>query len=873
MMHYKKRTIALCLASVLTVVGAFGAGNYNNRLMSLGINNNSNIISLTAFTEKPLNIPLRTVKENDNTFSIIIPESDSTAAIPNIANCPNIESINISTLPYTYEQLGYTKVTVRTVGMPLLETKSTLFISDLNTQTTETPSQPSYDNKPSPKKSYWDVYEDEDDDVTPQKQYNYQTPAVRPQPQPQPQPQPAESNDYNIDTTANNTDGAQGNPAPAANYNTSNNYNYSHEPTVAIICGSILLLIIGFIFLAGKDKMASVVGEQHQIDFNDDKDNKKSRKKEKSRKTNPLEETSLKNINPSAMNINNTSDTESPQINSPKEEEEEEITVVNLDELYQEKTQSNNIVNEVETAAPPLDEADDLADFLNEFTFNEETETTENEEEGLFDEGLYQEVISSTELKFTKADIERLNQLLRLEISPETQTTLAEHIKAALAKPKPLTKKQIFEDLVTTYSIKQNITFSNDDINTIKNLMDVELDKNFITDLRTKPGRAKEAEKEIKAQKQNKTKKSDIITLSVKDLLPDLSKELQKQGNKKIESEVKPQVVYYSEGYEYTKLSVSDDLADLSAALQSKDATEHKESYFAPIVEDGYEVSTLSIKDELPDLEDVKANPEKYQDKKVEQEKVDENALLKSIANVTFKPFYEEVQEELNQFEGFEIINREDDIINIAEEPQKEINNAENTNPEDFVFVNEPTIQTPESSTADIIESEPQVSEIVPVSINTKPVQSRRTKINDDAQRLLKLIEAQQIARQNKKIEETAAFKQELESASGKTKTKVVKPEPDLPKIKPEDNNNEIIKTILINNNTECSLVKTDDGYEIIGCIKDKQFNLKHYDSLKSTNMQIRAHQKNKQYLIKLGIHKFVINIYEDNMEFVMDLC
>ena len=35
MKHFKKRTIALVLASVVTVVGAFGAENYKNSLMSL----------------------------------------------------------------------------------------------------------------------------------------------------------------------------------------------------------------------------------------------------------------------------------------------------------------------------------------------------------------------------------------------------------------------------------------------------------------------------------------------------------------------------------------------------------------------------------------------------------------------------------------------------------------------------------------------------------------------------------------------------------------------------------------------------------------------------------------------------------------------
>ena len=147
------------------------------------------------------------------------------------------------------------------------------------------------------------------------------------------------------------------------------------------------------------------------------------------------------------------------------------------------------------------------------------------------------------------------------------------------------------------------------------------------------------------------------MTLNVKDLLPNLSQELEKQGRKPIESEAKAEVVYFSEGYDVSKLSVSEELSDLSSALKIANANEYRPSDAVPIVENGYEVSTLSIKDELPDLNDVKANPNKYADKKPEKVVVDENALLQSISNVTFKPFYNDVEKELNQFENFEIIN------------------------------------------------------------------------------------------------------------------------------------------------------------------------------------------------------------------------
>ena len=53
MKQFKKRTIALVLASVITVVGAFGAENYKNSLMSLKFDSGSNgAVSVTLQTKR-----------------------------------------------------------------------------------------------------------------------------------------------------------------------------------------------------------------------------------------------------------------------------------------------------------------------------------------------------------------------------------------------------------------------------------------------------------------------------------------------------------------------------------------------------------------------------------------------------------------------------------------------------------------------------------------------------------------------------------------------------------------------------------------------------------------------------------------------------
>ena len=807
MRHYTKRTLVLCLASLITVVGAFGADNYKNNVMSLKINNGSGgYISLTAYTEKPYNLPIKTVRQDANTFVLIFPETGCEAKLPRMTDYENIESIGVSTFPYTNEREGYTKITVKTLGMPTLKANTMLFIPDV--QSADAPEHRYIPEKQvqqeQPQTSYWATHDS--------------TPA---QTSSRPERPKEENNSAPPANNTNNTVNNQTSPSAAPNsvsvepaqipVQDYSNTGTSSEHSTVIICILVLIMLIGFIMMIGKDKMAGIVGDNNEFDVDGD-DNKKGKKSTKSGKIkkaiNTLDKT-YKSSREKEAKYQSSVSTSSANEEPAQTEEIEDISpavVVDLDTLYQEKTQQKE------------PEMDDLADFLSEFTFDDEPEIPE---EKPFNEELYQSVINSTNIKFTKSDIDRIGQLLQIEISPETLDNISDFIKAEEAKPKTLTKSQVLENLLTTYSISQNIEFSNDDVDAIKKLMSVEIDNKFITDLTTNPNRVKEVEKELKQKVSKPHKTSEIITLNVKDLLPDLSQELKKQGNKPLTSEVKANTVYFSEGYEVNKLSVSNELSDISSALKTQGANEYRPSDFMPIVENGYEYSTLSIKDELPDLADVKAHPDKYADKKPEKVVVDENALLKSISNVTFKPFYTDVEQELNQFENFEIINPESE--------QEDIN-AQNSN-----------------------------------------------KVEDEAERLLKLIETQQAQRALKKqaLDEEKEFKKELLKAS-KKKEEEVKEAPQVV-FEFEGKKYIMLKTISCGTDAECNLAQSEDGYSIFGYINGKRTELKHYDSLSTTNMQLRTNEKdtdgNAQYLVKIGIHKFILKLANNSMEFVMDLC
>ncbi len=810
MKHYTKRTIALCLASLVTVVGAFGAENYQNNLMSLKINNGSGgYVSMTAYTEKPYNLPIKIMRNDANTYILVFPGTGCEAKLPKLSNYENIESIGISTFPYTYEREGYTQITIKTIGAPNLKASTMLFIPEKKSDINE--SKVIEDKKVNEQKSsYWDSHEVSETSSEESREVNNARNITTSKTQID---KTVEDNNTNKapTETANNT-------APQYNPEDYNNLGSVSEHTTAIICVFVLILLIGFIMMVGKDKMAGVVGDNNEFDLEDqeDKKNKKTSKTKKIRKTiNKLDKTYQASRHKESNIVRNTEFADDIEQDKPQMEEQVDITpqeVVDLDVLYQEKT----LQKEAET--------DDLAELLNEFTFDEEPEVSE---ETPFNEELYQEIINNNNIQFSKSDIDRINQLMQLEITPETIDNLNQYIKAVASKPKKQTKSQILNNLLTTYSISQNISFSKEDVEAMKKIMNVELDSSFITDLSTNPARVKEVEEELAKQHTKPHKTSEVLTLNVKNLLPNLSQELEKQGNKPIVSEVKNDVVYYSEGYEVSKLSVSEELNNISTALQSKDDNEYRPSDFLPIVENGYEYSTLSIKNELPDLEDVKAHPEKYAEKKQEKVEVDENALLNSISNVTFKPFYTDVQEESNQFEEFEIINSESEQ-NIAEQSHKQAS------------------------------------------------YTKEDRVNDDAARLLKLIETQQTQRALKKhaLEEAREFKKELQKASKRNEE--VKDSPQII-FEFEGQKYILLKTSSCGDSAECNLTQSEDGYNIFGYINGKRSILKHYDSLKTTNMQLRESEKdnngNVQYLVRIGNHKFIIKITDDNMEFVMDLC
>jgi hypothetical protein len=87
----------------------------------------------------------------------------------------------------------------------------------------------------------------------------------------------------------------------------------------------------------------------------------------------------------------------------------------------------------------------------------------------------------------------------------------------------------------------------------------------------------------------------------------------------------------------------------------------------------------------------------------------------------------------------------------------------------------------------------------------------------------------------------------------------------------------EIVSSTELEPNIGCYLAKRNKGYFVLGYIKDQLVKLKYYEELKSEKIQVRKSDKlsneSSRYIIRIGLSKFVIELKDNNIEYVMDLC
>ena len=383
------------------------------------------------------------------------------------------------------------------------------------------------------------------------------------------------------------------------------------------------------------------------------------------------------------------------------------------------------------------------------------------------------------------------------------------------------------------------------------------------------------------------------------------------------------------EGYEFATLSLKDSLPDLSKEINNADAYISKPSAEIQLADTSYKVDQLKISNQLPDLADVLKNPEKYTEPKPESVVVDEESLLKNIANVQFKPFYDgsetfevlndfddsnapsvsDIQKEFSQFDNFEISNQDDDV---APEVQNDYDDFEALYRNDFVDldIQKPkpeVVKTPDEPEQEILaeakeeendsdsileeiaieepsvpkEEIPQRETVKPIKEIAKPkpaaaesIRTRRVERKPAVEPVSESL-AQKLAKDR---EERMARRARI--MLSKQKTTSVSDEKTSPKEIKCVLDNEmftIISSVNFSDNIGCHLAKNDKGYTVLGFSGSKLSKLKEYPELKSERIQARISEKlpdgSVRYIVRIGVRKFIVSLNNDNIEYVMDLC
>lgn len=906
MKNFRKKTLALVLASVVAVAGSFAADNYKNSLMGLKFRPTQSGIEMILQTKTAYSESVAPRKIDAETYVLILPEVNSESDTPSLSTVDNsIKSVNIRTMPYSGSSSGYTKVTVKTFGDTSITASNTIYIPPKKTETQQIEKKKSEDDIARDK-----AIEAEEKQKREAEQRRKEA-AERARQQAQArmvQPSQQKQNvDMNIKKDSEDIAGKE-NAAPVTSNKVQTNKNIvsgetSLHSSLAALWVVIIIALSLLAFKIAKENIANATGEQFDINLQGDEANKKNKKG-----------SDKKSIKKAIKSIDSkyTSDAVISGISKNYEyttpvktvKPAEELNVVDLDALFQEHVK-NQDTNETD-AEINSDENDALEDFLSGFSFDE-TEPDIQAEVPAYDEEFYEKLLGDENIKFSSQDVECINNLLKMEIYDDTLRNIEKYAVSNPIKENKPSKQSILENIVSDYAISQNVLFSKDDIAILKKLMSVELDADFITDLRTNPEKTKEMAENIQKSESKIYKPSEILTLNVKDMLPNLSEELKAQGNKKIESKYKPDTVYFSEGYEVSTLSV-DDLPDLSKEIDNKSAYISKPSAAYQISDLSYDVSTISTADDLPDLNDVMAHPERYEEPKTETFVADENEMLNNLMNATFKPFddgsrdYEvlnkpedfetpdisDIKAEFKDFDNFVI---QDDTINEVPSEVKNMSSVNDFMMEDtYIDLDEANKkaepETDNQETESYNELSPEVKEnseqmirrkeeFVPQKLQRVVQKRTSSKHQSKSADLIKRIQENRVERELRKADMKS---KRLSNSNKKSEDKSAESVSiNVTKCIIDGVNYDIVSSVELQPRYGCHLAKSNNGYSVIGYRGEFFFVLKEYETVKNEIIKARFTEEledgTPRYIIRVGSSKFVADIKDDTIKYVMDLC
>ena len=888
MNRFKKRTIALVLASVITVAGSFASENYKNTLTGVDFGDlTANSINVILKTKNVYSQVLTPLRKDAETYVLTLPEVNSEKFTTDLTNSSGtIKSVTVRTMPYTNNSKGYTRITVKVANQDFaLSASNEVYIPEIKKPELELKSSNSIDSiekrtrksSPSSSLSSSSAIKSQKNNDAYKRQDNYNAKKVS--------TLKTKTNTQNTDeVSSKKIDNVENTNAPTALENKSvSNYAKPVEAkksldyfTVFVWVALIILLSAMFIQRAMR-KMNELAGESFKIDVEDETTNETEKKVKKIKKI--VDKYDATYSEKSQYSKNNKEHIAQKNILDNVRKENAEI--IDLDEIFKEHIAQ--VKEEEENEA--------LEDFLSGLSFVDiEEENLKNSNEAI-DENLYNEIINNNFLEFSADDLARINKLLGSEINDEVLNNIDKYLVSNPIKSVN-SKNNLVENLVLDYAISRNIIFTSDEVSILSKLMDVELDKSFVEDLRVNPERTIQMEDEILLRGEKYKKPSEIIVLNANNLLPDLSEKIREQGNKRVESNKQPEIFYYEQGYDVETLTIDLPLIDFSKIQEESYVS--RPSADCDFLDESFQLGDgdLILSDDFADLLDVAKHAEKdFSPKEEERQEVSEEDLLNSIMNATLKPFYDDeieepvlkniptvydIKNEMSQFNGFEITEADEDNFAYVEEAISDSNNKiENfeTN-----FGKEVTLKK-ENNNAEVVANVAKngiINDNKTVSIGKFQQESVQPKrINKD----YKDEKAKPLLEKIKGINNRVKSKNKVNAIN-----KISQKEKNLDK----DINNETIKfiedgktynvisSVSLEDNKGCYLTQNNDGYDVFGYIGEKIIRIHHYEDLKTRNIYAKlSEQVNDtvaKYIIRIGLQKFIITVLEDNIEFLMDL-
>jgi len=884
MVDFKKRALILMLAGTVSVTGSFAAENYKNCLMNMEFQQTGgHEISVILNTRNLYEERIPLVKKDQSTFVIMLPEMDSQAPTPDLSNVAgNISSVEIKKMPYSNGAKGYTKILIKTNGVINLNASSVQYIpsetppSDTSNRLITTNQEPYEFQREieQPENNTQTVLDDKNTKDTVKKMYRNgkrynksdlsEAEISDEDNDPELTEEPSEEN---LDTEPEITDNQPTNDI--SNFPSDDNSQQKYLLGLMVV---FIIMTSIYFYIKAQHKLTNVLGEKLDIDVNNTPEDKQTDSTKNKRKISSI----INKLDDAYAKTNSIPMKAFMPATENKTEQVEDTNIVDLDALFKEKLSAQNNDSE---------DNDAFDDFLSGFSFNDEdliskVENPETTESAGYDEDFYENLINNPDLRFTKDDIACFNELLRSEVSDNVIKNIKDYAVSSPQKREESCSEKLLEKFVTTYSITQDISFTTSDIDVLKKLISVEIDNDFVCDLRTDSRRTAEMEQEILATEKRLKKKSEMITLHVKDMLPDLSAALKEQGSKPIKSEFKPETVYYCEGYEVNKLSVDFDTPDFEKELKKYDAFHSQPSEKYNTVDNSYSnsVNKINIKG-LPDLHDALTHPAKYDISEKENAKANENSLFENFANIQLKPIDDKESEPADKDEFIGMVNdknlktdktshtvkKDKKITTCAENKPQTHNNIKNDNNN--------AIAKNKTVNKDKVPVSNKKQDFVPIKLNRTKNTATESKKKDKSKDLANILEKIRNERKQKKL--TA------NNANSNRKTEPAKKNveltpPILVKCILEGVSYDILSSVAINEKVGCHLAKSSEKYAVLAYKENELAILKEYDTLKSNKINARLSETQPdgipRYIIRIGTNKFIVDIKDEQVRYVMDL-